>query len=50
MLDLSKDPPVVEGDDGLVEWVEVSGVAPEVGAETVREGFEGLFIEGQCSK
>ena len=50
MLDLSKDPPVVEGDDGLMEGVEVSGVAPEVGMEPVREGFEGLFIQGRCSE
>ena len=50
MLDLGKDPPVIEGDDGLVEGVEVGGVAPEVGTEPVREGFEGLFIQGWCSK
>ena len=49
-MDLGKDPPVVEGDDGLMEGVKVGGVTPEVGTEPVREGFEGLFIQGQCSK
>ena len=50
MLDLSEDPPVIEGNDGLMEQVEVSGVAPEVGTEPVREWLEGLLVEGQCSK
>ena len=50
MLDLGKDPPVIKGDDGLMEGVEVGGVTPEVSMESVREGFEWLFIEGWCSK
>ena len=50
ITDLGKDPPVIKGDDGLVEGVEVGGVAPEAGMEPVREGFEGLFIKGWCSK
>ena len=50
MLDLGKDPPVIKGNDGLMEGVEVSGVTPEASVEPVREGFEWLFIEGQCSK
>ena len=49
-MDLGKDPPVVEGDNSLTEWVEVSVVAPETGTEPVGEGFKGLFIEGWCSK
>ena len=47
LLDLSKDPPVIEGNDGLVE---VSGVALEAGVEPVREGFKGLLIKGWCSE
>ena len=50
MLDLGKDPPVIEGNDGLMEGVEVSGVAPEAGMEPVREGFERLFVQGRCSE
>ena len=50
MLDLSKDAPVIEGNDGLLKQMEVGVVTPEVGAEPVREGFEGLVIKGWCSK
>ena len=50
MLDLGKDPPVIKGNDGPMEGMEVGGVTLEAGAEPVREGFEGLFVQGQCSE
>ena len=49
-LDLSEDAPVIEHDDGLLEWVEVGVVTPEAGVEPVGKGFEGLVIEGWCEK
>ena len=50
MLDLSKDSPVIEGDNSLTKQMEVSVVAPEAGMEPVGEWFQGLVVEGQCSK
>ena len=50
MLDLGEDPPVIEGDNSLLKWMEVSVVTPETGAEPVGKGFEWSIIEGQCSK
>ena len=49
-LDLGKDAPVIEGDDSLQKWMEVSVVSPETGVEPMREGFKGLVIEGWCRK
>ena len=49
-LDLSKDTPVIKCDDGLLKWMKVSVVAPEVGTEPVGEGFKGPVIKGWCSK
>ena len=49
-LDLDKESPLVKGNNGLVKWMEVSVVAPEVGAEPVGKGPKQLIIEGQCSE
>ena len=49
LLDLSKDPPVVNGNDGLLKQMEVGVVAPETGTEPVGKGFEWSIVKGQCS-
>jgi hypothetical protein len=43
--DLCKESLVVSGNDGLVEGVEVGGIAPEAGTEPGWEGLERLFIK-----
>jgi hypothetical protein len=48
--DLHKDPPVVGGNDGLMEGMEIGGIAPEVGTEPGWEGFERLFIKVRWGK
>ena len=50
MLDLSEDTPAVECDDSLLKQMEVSVVAPEVGAEPMGEGLKRSVIEGWCSE
>ena len=50
MLDLSKDAPVIEHDDGLLKQMEVGVVAPEVGVEPMGEGLERSVVEGWCGK
>ena len=49
-MDLSKDPPVVKGNDGLLKQMEVSVVTPEMGMEPVGKGFKWSIIKGQCSE